>query len=96
MSQENITTQPIRALNAAIEKENKEHISLSWRLPDGIEDHIESGIIKTATGAVVGRIIGGIFKSGSGWRSASAALGVGIACGSVLERALGDSRLRKK
>jgi uncharacterized protein YcfJ len=60
----------------------------NWKLPDGIEDHIESGIIKTAAGALAGGVIGAIlFRSGSGMRSASVALGVGAAIGSTIERA---------
>lgn len=60
----------------------------SWRLPEGIEDHIESGILKTAAGALAGGIVGAIlFRSGSGMRSASVALGVGAAIGSTIERA---------
>mmetsp|Transcript_2083 Transcript_2083/g.3793 ORF Transcript_2083/g.3793 Transcript_2083/m.3793 type:complete len:80 (+) Transcript_2083:129-368(+) len=59
-----------------------------WKLPDGIEDHIESGIIKAAAGALAGGIVGAIlFRSGSGMRSASVALGVGAAVGSTIERA---------
>lgn len=68
----------------------------TWRLPQGIEDHIESGIIKTFSGAVIGGLVGVVmFKSGRGSRAASAALGIGVACGSILERALGDNRLTK-
>ena len=61
----------------------------TWKLPDGIEDHIESGIIKAVAGATVGGLVGCIlFKSGSGWRSASVAAGVGTAVGSTIERAM--------
>ncbi len=67
----------------------------SWKLPDGIEDHIESGLIKSAAGAVAGGIIGGIFfRSGKGWRAASVALGIGAAVGSTVERALADERAK--
>ena len=60
----------------------------NWKLPDGIEDHIESGIVKTAAGALAGGIIGAIlFRSGTGMRSASVALGIGAAVGSTIERA---------
>jgi len=64
----------------------------NWKLPDGIENHIEAGIIKTAAGAVAGGLVGAVlFKSGTGWRSASVALGVGAAIGSTVERALSES-----
>jgi len=61
----------------------------TWKLPDGIEDHIESGIIKATAGAVVGGLAGALlFRSGHGWRAASAAMGVGIGIGSAVDRAL--------
>eukprot|EP00552_Chaetoceros_brevis_P000626 CAMPEP_0197738712 /NCGR_PEP_ID=MMETSP1435-20131217/16060_1 /TAXON_ID=426625 /ORGANISM="Chaetoceros brevis, Strain CCMP164" /LENGTH=77 /DNA_ID=CAMNT_0043327723 /DNA_START=15 /DNA_END=248 /DNA_ORIENTATION=- len=67
---------------------SEENSKGSWRLPDGIEDHIESGLIKGAVGAVAGGVLGAIFfKSGKGWRSASAAFGIGTAIGSTAERA---------
>lgn len=69
----------------------------TWKLPEGIENHIESGIIKATAGAVVGGVVGAImFKSGSGMRSASMALGVGAAIGSTLERAYLDSAPKKE
>lgn len=68
----------------------------TWKLPEGIEDHIESGILKAISGAVIGGFVGlMMFKSGGGSRAASTAMGVGVACGSILERALGDSRLKR-
>jgi uncharacterized protein YcfJ len=63
----------------------------NWKLPDGIEDHIEAGLIKTAAGAVAGGLVGAVlFKSGKGWRSASVAFGVGTALGSAVERAYNE------
>lgn len=60
----------------------------SWKLPEGIEEHIETGILKTASGAIAGGILGAIFfRSGKGWRLASSALGAGCGIGSTLERA---------
>eukprot|EP00555_Chaetoceros_dichaeta_P003113 CAMPEP_0198249212 /NCGR_PEP_ID=MMETSP1447-20131203/794_1 /TAXON_ID=420782 /ORGANISM="Chaetoceros dichaeta, Strain CCMP1751" /LENGTH=77 /DNA_ID=CAMNT_0043933785 /DNA_START=62 /DNA_END=295 /DNA_ORIENTATION=- len=60
----------------------------TWKLPDGIEDHIESGIIKATAGAVLGGIAGVVlFRSGGGWRAASAAMGSGIGIGSAVDRA---------
>jgi uncharacterized protein YcfJ len=68
--------------------DEKAPIPGNWKLPEGIEDHIESGIIKAAAGALAGGVVGAIlFKSGSGMRSASMALGVGAAIGSTVERA---------
>mmetsp|Transcript_51106 Transcript_51106/g.76582 ORF Transcript_51106/g.76582 Transcript_51106/m.76582 type:complete len:83 (-) Transcript_51106:149-397(-) len=68
----------------------------NWKLPDGIEDHIESGLIKAAIGGVVGGVVGlALFRSGKGMRMASVAGGVGAAVGSTVERAmfeLGDSK----
>jgi hypothetical protein len=59
----------------------------SWKLPDGIEDDIESALIKTAIGATVGGLFGVImFKAGSGSRAASVAAGIGVAAGSTYER----------
>lgn len=87
--------------------------SSTWKLPDGIEDHLESGtcfaadegrlsplmiisqlmcigLIKTAIGVAVGGLAGMVlFRSGGGWRSASAAMGVGVALGSTYERMAG-------
>lgn len=60
----------------------------TWKLPDGIEDHIESGIIKATAGAVLGGLAGVVlFRSGGGWRAASAAMGSGIGIGSAVDRA---------
>mmetsp|Transcript_74 Transcript_74/g.78 ORF Transcript_74/g.78 Transcript_74/m.78 type:complete len:100 (-) Transcript_74:270-569(-) len=66
-----------------------------WKLPDGMEDYVEEGLIKTAAGAVVGGIVGAvIFRSGGGWRGASAAMGIGAGLGSTIERAIADPRLQ--
>lgn len=67
----------------------------SWKLPEGIEDHIYSGIIKTGVGLVAGAAVGAvIFRSGKGWRTASMAAGAGIAVGSTVERAMADSKMK--
>ena len=61
----------------------------NWQLPEGIENVIESGIIKASVGAVTGAVVGSLlFKSGNGWRSAGIAMGMGVALGSTLERAM--------
>jgi len=61
----------------------------SWKLPEGIENHIEAGLIKTAAGVAVGGALGMImFRSGKGMRAASIAAGVGVAAGSTYERVM--------
>eukprot|EP00934_Nitzschia_sp_Nitz4_P002279 Nitzschia sp. Nitz4//scaffold218_size35881//24670//25022//NITZ4_007797-RA/size35881-snap-gene-0.30-mRNA-1//1//CDS//3329542289//2279//frame0 len=58
-----------------------------WKLPEGIEDHIEAGLIKATAGIVVGGVVGMLmFRSGKGMRSACMATGLGVAAGSTLER----------
>lgn len=65
----------------------------TWKLPEGIEEHIYSGLVKTAVGAISGAAIGAVmFRSGKGWRAASMAGGVGVALGSTVERAMADSK----
>ena len=54
------------------------------QLPNGVEKHIESGLLKSAVGAAAGLAVGVVFfRGGKGWRMASAAAGVGVAihCG---------------
>jgi Domain of unknown function (DUF543) len=71
---------------------NSSSSSSSWKLPDGIEDHLEDGVYKVLAGAAAGGIVGLLlFKSGRGWRSASVATGVGMAVGSTLTRIYGSS-----
>ena len=61
----------------------------TWKLPDGTEEALESGIIKAAVGAVAGGLVGAVmFRSGGGMRAGSIALGVGVAVGSTVERSL--------
>jgi hypothetical protein len=62
----------------------------TWKLPDGIEDHLEAGLFKAVAGGVVGGMLGMLlFKSGKGWRSASVASGFGVAVGSTYARSVG-------
>jgi len=69
----------------------KEVFVPTWKLPPKIEEHIESGLVKTASGVLVGGIIGALlFKSGKGWRYAGAAMGAGVAAGSTVERAISN------
>lgn len=61
----------------------------NWQLPTGIEDHIESGLVKLTAGVLVGGALGMLlFRSspGKGWRSASIAAGAGVALGSTYVR----------
>ena len=68
----------------------------SWKLPDGIEDHLEDGLIKAAVCVTVGGALGMLlFKSGKGWRSAAVASGLGVAVGSTYSR-LNDSATNSK
>lgn len=63
----------------------------SWRLPDGIEDHLEDGLFKAALGIAVGGALGMLlFKSGKGWRSAAIGSGLGVAVGSTYSRLNGN------
>jgi Domain of unknown function (DUF543) len=59
----------------------------NWKLPVGIEGHIEDGVIKLTAGVLIGGTVGMLlFKSGKGWRAASIASGVGVAIGSSYVR----------
>jgi hypothetical protein len=63
-------------------------IPSSWKLPDGIEKHLERGLMYSAAGAVAGGLVGLIlFKSGKGMRAASVAGGFGVGVGSTVELA---------
>jgi Domain of unknown function (DUF543) len=65
----------------------------NWKLPVGIEDHIENSIIKMTVGVVVGGVVGMmLFKSGKGWRSTCIATGVGVALGSSYTRFTSPTR----
>jgi len=60
----------------------------TWKLPDGIEDHLASGVLNTTVGAAVGGLLGlAIFRAGGGWRAASTAAGVGVGLGATGKRA---------
>lgn len=62
-------------------------VSPTWQLPTGIEKHLETGVIKAASGMVVGGIMGMLlFKSGKGYRTASVVTGLGVAMGSTYTR----------
>lgn len=67
----------------------------SWKLPDGIENHLEDGILKAVVGVGVGGALGMLlFRSGKGWRSASVATGLGVAVGSTYARVMNGSQVR--
>lgn len=63
-----------------------------WCLPplsSTMQYLVDLGLIKSVVGAAAGGAIGMIlFRSGGGWRAASAAAGVGVAWGSTYERAV--------
>jgi Domain of unknown function (DUF543) len=64
----------------------------NWKLPVGIEDHIEDGVTKITIGVVIGGTLGMLlFKSGRGWRSACIASGLGVALGSTYVRFLSST-----
>ena len=68
----------------------------SWKLPDGIEDHLEEGLLKAAIGVGVGGALGMLlFRSGKGWRSAAVASGLGVAVGSTYSRVVNGSTATK-
>ena len=63
----------------------------TWKLPEGTEEALESGILKATVGAITGGLVGAVlFRSGNGMRAGSMALGVGVAIGSTVERALSN------
>ena len=69
----------------------------TWKLPEGTEEALESGILKAAAGAVAGGLVGAVlFRSGNGMRAGSVALGVGVAVGSTVERALSGEFTQSK
>eukprot|EP00523_Entomoneis_sp_CCMP467_P002030 CAMPEP_0168754514 /NCGR_PEP_ID=MMETSP0724-20121128/19545_1 /TAXON_ID=265536 /ORGANISM="Amphiprora sp., Strain CCMP467" /LENGTH=77 /DNA_ID=CAMNT_0008803005 /DNA_START=30 /DNA_END=263 /DNA_ORIENTATION=+ len=67
--------------------EDPQPFNPTWRLPDGIENHIESGLVKAAVGMTLGGVAGMmLFRPGGGYRIASIATGLGVALGSAYER----------
>eukprot|EP00592_Proboscia_alata_P006658 CAMPEP_0194352826 /NCGR_PEP_ID=MMETSP0174-20130528/1265_1 /TAXON_ID=216777 /ORGANISM="Proboscia alata, Strain PI-D3" /LENGTH=78 /DNA_ID=CAMNT_0039121131 /DNA_START=52 /DNA_END=288 /DNA_ORIENTATION=+ len=63
----------------------------TWKLPDNIEHHIESGLLNSAVGVLVGGAVSVIlFRSGKGMRTAGMSVGLGVAIGSTIERARKD------
>lgn len=71
------------ATTATTETEKKN----TWKLPDGAEDHVYSGLLKGAAGVTVGAAVGLLaFRSGKGWRAGAMAVGAGAAFGSTWER----------
>jgi hypothetical protein len=59
--------------------------SRTWKLPDGIEDHIEQGLLKLGGGIIVGGLFG-LACLRPAWRSTALVLGVGVAAGSTYAR----------
>lgn len=69
--------------------------SSKWQLPVGIEAHLETGLLKAAVGVAVGGAVGMIlFRSGKGWRTASAVTGLGVAVGSTYTRVTYKSKTK--
>lgn len=63
-----------------------------WKLPDGIEEHLEAGLIKAAVGVAVGGAVGLLlFRAGQGGRATAVAAGFGVAVGSTAARVSGYS-----
>ena len=62
----------------------------TWQLPPGIENHIESLLVKSAIGVALGAPLGFLaFRSGRGANAAAGmAFGVGCAVGSFIERGI--------
>lgn len=56
-----------------------------WKLPDGIEDHLEQGLLKLGAGIVVGGLVG-LACLRPAWRSSAVLVGVGVAAGSTYAR----------
>jgi Domain of unknown function (DUF543) len=59
--------------------------SHTWKLPDGIEDHIEQGLLKLGGGVIVGGLFGLAFLHPSS-RSTAVTFGIGVAVGSTYAR----------
>jgi len=60
----------------------------TWKLPDGIEEHLTSGVLNATIGATIGGLLGlAMFRTGRGWRAATIAAGVGVGTGSTVQRA---------
>jgi hypothetical protein len=60
----------------------------TWQLPEGIENHLEAFLVKSAIGIAIGAPLGFLaFRSGRGANAAAGmAFGVGCALGSFVER----------
>ena len=57
------------------------------QIPESAIPHMESGLLKSAGGAMVSGIFSLVFfRGGKGWRMASVGAGVGVALGSTVER----------
>lgn len=64
----------------------------TWKLPDGIEDHLANGVVKLAVGMTVGGLFGLVAFRTGGMRAASVATGAGVALGSTYERIRAGSK----
>lgn len=66
----------------------------TWQLPQGIENHIEALVVKSAIGIAIGAPLGFLaFRSGRGAGAAAGmAFGIGCAVGSFVERGVVGGR----
>ena len=77
-------------------KESKPQ-QLKYQIPAYVEPHIEAGLLQTAGGILVGGVVGLVlFRSGSGYRGASMAVGGGFGVGGMVERIWEESQRQKK
>jgi len=70
------------------------YIRKKWELPEGIEGHIESGVVKVVIGVMMGGMVETfLFKSGNKrMKLTGVALGLGAAVGSTFQRFKGNPR----
>eukprot|EP00594_Rhizosolenia_setigera_P007338 CAMPEP_0178945622 /NCGR_PEP_ID=MMETSP0789-20121207/3834_1 /TAXON_ID=3005 /ORGANISM="Rhizosolenia setigera, Strain CCMP 1694" /LENGTH=95 /DNA_ID=CAMNT_0020625527 /DNA_START=210 /DNA_END=497 /DNA_ORIENTATION=+ len=75
------------------DSQNNATSTITWKLPDGIEEHIYDGLVNSALGIGVGGISGlGLLRSASGGKIGMA-MGLGVAVGSTVERALNEPHI---
>ena len=70
--------------------------TLKLQIPAYVEPHIETGLLTTGAGLLVGGAVGLLFfRSGSGYRGACVAVGGGFGLGGMVERIWEESQRRK-
>jgi len=66
---------------------DKKPTTSGFQIPASIDPIIESGLITTGLGIVVGGVLGTLLtRRGSGWRLGSVAAGAGFGVGATLEK----------